>query len=398
MMLETDGVGLCAHFKRSKTLDELREDERHKGEAAKSKLATADRKAARERSPERVKQERNAKRAKTVAEKKAAKAAAVEKGVERPENTQAPDGLLSQDPGVNPNVTYTVHIVNGRKVRRRFTIGRWYKESGVTRLQKLTTGWLKGIQREQATLDEISLKTADHSNVRAHVRRYALVHRRLWDEKTKLRWSRGRFDTYVRKPASLDKFFNEIKADGPVTRNLYGDAQCASSIPGCKPAPRSLCRRRAAMAFGGEEAVDEYLTTQCCWKCGARTQPVAVEATDEERANGRRRRTVRGLVFCDSRTCGHFTNRDFQGAMNIMACGVGPRPAHLARTVQGVRRTDVRLTTTQENASFGGGGNAVPPYTAQLGHSHDVRSAHGPSIVNIVFVPPVSMAAWVSRF
>jgi len=153
--------------------------------------------------------------------------------------------------------------------------------------------------------------------------------------------ARGRLCTYVRKPQALYAFFKEFKADGPVTRNLYGAAQCSSTIRGTKPAPRSLCRRRAAMAFGGEESVDERLTTQCCWKCGARCQPVAYPATGLGEA-WRPRRVVRGLVFCDSRTCGRLTNRDFQGALN-MACGVGPRPEHMARTAVGVKRTDVRL-------------------------------------------------------
>jgi len=112
--------------------------------------------------------------------------------------------------------------------------------------------------------------------VREHIRRFALVRAALWNEKTKLRWARGRFGTYVRKPQALDAFFKEIKADGPATRNLYGAAQCSSTIRGTKPAPRS---RRAAMAFGGEEAVDEHLSTQCCWKCGARCQLVAYPAT-----------------------------------------------------------------------------------------------------------------------
>ena len=67
----------------------------------------------------------------------------------------------------------------------------------------------------------------------------------------------------------------------------------------------------------------------------------------------RARRVVRGLVFCDSRTCGRFTDRDFQGALNIMACGLGPRPEHMARTAVGVKRTDVRLLWLSENADFG---------------------------------------------
>jgi len=55
------------------------------------------------------------------------------------------DGALSHDPSNNPNVTYTVHIVAGKKIRRRFTIGRC-KDSGVKALQRHTAGWLEGVQ------------------------------------------------------------------------------------------------------------------------------------------------------------------------------------------------------------------------------------------------------------
>ena len=94
--------------------------------------------------------------------------------------------------------------------------------------------------------------------------------------------------------------------------------------------------------------MDEHLTTQCCWKCGVLCQPVAYPVTA-----WRSRCVVRGLVFCDSRTCGYFSNRDFQGALNIMVCGVGPRPEHMARTAVGVKRTDCRLLRPAENAGFG---------------------------------------------
>ena len=205
------------------------------------------------------------------------------------------------------------------------------------RLQQRTAIWLAGVQAQQDRIDEISLKTADHWAVRAHIRRYAKVHEALWDEKSKARWARGRLDTYIRKPKALDAYFKQIKEDGPVKRSYYGDASIAPGIRGCRPAPNNLCLRRARMAFAcGTTMVDEYLTTQCCWKCHARTQPVA------SLVEGRVRR-VRGLVFCDSRTCGCLTNRDFQGARNILACGIGPRPSQLTRTAVSHRRTDARM-------------------------------------------------------
>ena len=380
-MVETDGVALCVHFKRFKTADELLHDLRRKEAKQTSMLATAEKKAARDRSPERLQREfKDAKdrrkaereiekdRAKREAAEQRAKEAARLKAMTKEQRaeekqrlkdeaklakeqaklakeTYAPsykDGDLSEDPGVSPNVTYTVHIVKGKKVRRRFTIGRYNHENGVKRLQHRTGVWLQNVQKEQATLDEVSVKTASHTDVRVHVRRYAAVHAALWDEKTKSRWARGRFDTYVRKPAAVDAFYKEVKRDGPVKRHFYGDASMSSTIAGCKPAPVSLCLKRSRMAFQetGTTMVDEHLTTQCCWKCLERTRPVAscVEG---------RRRVVRGLVFCDSRTCGCLTNRDFNGAMNIMACGAGPRPRQLARTpVVGTKRTDVRTVIT----------------------------------------------------
>ena len=369
-MVETDGVAMCAHFKRPKTDEEIAAMKAKQDELSKNKVVAAEKKAARERSPERVEREfAEAKAAKKLAAKKRnaekAKArrdagkkgtkdgppAAENKGdrnnkASKKEDVPVPravlkDGDLSQDPGNNPNVTYTVHIVNGQPIRRRFTIGRYYTEGGVKKHQHNTSRWMQRVQAEQDSIDEISLKTSVHDCVRAHIQRFVTPETSdaLWDEKTKSRWARGRFDTYVRKPKALDKFFKEIKKDGPVLRSFYGGASCSSCIPGTKPAPKTLCLRRAKMAFPGTTMVDEYLTTQCCWKCHGLTQPVAHMV-------GGHVKTVRGLVYCDSSTCGCFRDRDFQGAMNIMACGVGPRPTELAHTEGHVRRTDRRFISS----------------------------------------------------
>jgi hypothetical protein len=60
---------------------------------------------------------------------------------------------------------------------------------------------------------------------------------------------------------------------------------------------------------------------------------------DEEREINRNERKywkndkmVRGLRFCDSKTCGCLIDRDFQGAMNIMACGLAKKEALFAHT------------------------------------------------------------------
>ena len=329
-MVETDGVAMCAHFLRPKTDAELESVATKKENRARTRLEAATRKAERERSPERVKRERNAKRVKTIAEKKAAKKLSAATPLPPPaaSRPQHRHGDVGIDPGVSPNVAYAVHILHGKVKRRRFTIGRYYHDSGVKKLQAQTQVWLRGVQAAQSTVDDISIKTSEHASVRAHIRRYALVHRELWDEKTKARWARGRLGTYIRKPAALDAFYRQLKADGPVHRNFYGDGNMSTNLRGCKPAPNTLCLRRAKIAFKETVLVDEFLTTQCCWACLARTQPVS--SGDK---------VVRGLVYCSSNTCGCLTNRDFQGGMNVVACGAGPRPPQLSRSpVIGVRR------------------------------------------------------------
>ena len=170
----------------------------------------------------------------------------------------------------------------------------------------------------------------------------------IWLAKLARHWSRGRFDTYIGKPKAVDNFYRGIREDGPVIKHFDGAAKW-SHIKGCAVAPNNLIKWRSKMAFGGrQEEVDEYLTTQCCWKCHARTRPV-------ERCVHGKGRKVRGLVFCDSKTFCRLTNRDFQGAHNIGVCGQGPRPERLTRQAPGKCRNDVvALPLCQSMRCLGG--------------------------------------------
>lgn len=146
-----------------------------------------------------------------------------------------------------------------------------------------------------------------------------------------------------------DAFYREVRQHGPVTRHFFGNASFRATFKGCVPAPKTLVARRSRMAFLDTpfELVDEYLTTQCCWRCRKRTQPVTCNGA------GRQDRVVRGLVFY-SRTCGRFTDRDFQGALNIGFCGIGPRPTQLDRNKNtGKRRRDARVIPAKSSHQCG---------------------------------------------
>ena len=254
--IETDGVACSIHFTRDRTQAEIAEANRRASDKAARKQATLERKATRARSPERMKQELAAKRKTAAAQKRKMKQEPPPPPPPAPVDPHwhapcPPDGTLGEDPGVSPNVTYTVHMVNGQRKRRRFTVGRYYSEGGVKRLQARTATWLSGIQAEQDTLTDVHLKTANWETLQEHVLAFAEVHSTIWREKTKSRWARGRFDTYIRKPQAVDRFYSEVAADGPVTRHFFGNGSFRATYKGCLPAPKTLVARRSKMAFPG---------------------------------------------------------------------------------------------------------------------------------------------------
>ena len=332
--ITTNGVVACFHFKRRKSSVEIQRSQDAKLQKRALKEAACARSKWRKAKPEAARAETNAKRSATLAEKKTRRK---DPPLEPFDSSEAPEllsGTLSEDPGNSPNITYTVHSVAGKLFRRRFTIGRWYTESGVKEHQKNAARWVQSIQVEQAYVDAISIKTASRGQLLEHAQRFAEVGPAIWSEKLGRRWARGRFNISIGKPKSIDSFYRQVGSDGPVQRHFYGAAKW-SHIKGCAVAPNNMIRQRSKMAFQGRQVcVDEHLTTQCCWKCQARTRPV-------ERVSHGKTRKVRGLVFCDSKTCGFFlTNRDFQGAYNIGVCGQGPRPTRLTRQAPGKRRLD----------------------------------------------------------
>jgi len=167
----------------------------------------------------------------------------------------------------------------------------------------------------------------------------------LWKEMTHPRYAQARLDTYIRTPQALDEFLDEVeaKAGCEIRRVFYGNGSWAPSGRGREGAPVKAVLKRWELRFGSRlTMVDEYLTSQCCYVCGARTQRVACK-------DGKKK-DVRGLMCCDSSTCSHKThfglvrgalrNRDKQGGTNVLTCGVAgkERPAHMTREGCGGKR------------------------------------------------------------
>lgn len=331
--ITTNGVAASVHFKRRKSEDEVSKMVQAEQEAKEKRMAAQSKSQWRKANPEAAKRETAQKRAATRAAKKERRNTPVPQPEPDAEHPRLMHGTLAEDPGNSPNITFTVHQVGDKLVRKRLTIGHWYTASGVRQHQANAQRWMAGIQEAQSYVDAISIKTSSRGQLLQHAQRFAEVADTIWSEKLKRRWARGRFDIFIRKPKVIDKFYKGIAEDGPVSRHYFGGAQWCH-LKGCTVAPNTMVRKRSKMAFANkQDIVDEHLTTQCCWKCHARTRPV-------KRLVGGKWSKVRGLVFCDSKTCGCLTNRDFQGGFNIGVCGQGPRPYLLTRQAPGKRRND----------------------------------------------------------
>jgi hypothetical protein len=389
-MLDVDGVCGCVHFKTKKSDAELAAMERKKADIAAATEAKAARKLFQAEHPEKAEAELKAKRKAAAAARAAVKtekrevatAATEAKGLGHPASTEyePPDlreGESSSDPGTNPNVLYTVYKKDGKIKRANLTIGQYYTDSGVRSVKKQAEKLMKQIHAEQTYVDEVSHRSPTLYAFTMHIERYLQVYDVLWKQKLRRVWARGRFRTYIGKPMAQDAYYRKLKADGAGIRKAYiGGGRWSPSQKGRETGPVDLVSRRfrryhskvvkrpfvkADSSVGvvcevesHAVTVDEHLTSQCCWKCGCRTRPVyeRVEHDVETREMNRREgevwkndKMVRGLRFCDSKSCGCLIDRDFQGAMNILACGMAEeegrdRPHHLTRESRATKRTD----------------------------------------------------------
>lgn len=415
-LVSTDGVSLNVHFRRPMSSLEIKEKEeaieKAKAKRAEAELNKMSRLAARdekERAREAKKLEQEQKRmeaerlkeektrykalmeelkvsdpaehkrlkAKHAAEQKAAREAKPKREKREKAEAVAPKeyvpptlqrGEVAVDPG-GSTLFYVVGLgVDGYVKRMRFTKGRYSVDSGMRKHKKNSEWWNKRLTGSNDGVEHLykaSSKTSSMTKFMEHVSSLSKVYGELWSEYTKKRWARGRLDVYIRKPQAIDRFLQEVEAAyGDIKVVHYGGATWSPSGKGRETMPVCAARKRWVLRLGSiVNIVDEYLTTQCCYKCGARTRPV------REKDGENRSKEVRGLRCCESSKCGTLTkgkfrgalvDRDLQGAMNIMACGKAgkDRPSHLTRQGASDKLTEgVLVRCKRRNTCLGG----VPP-------------------------------------
>lgn len=279
--VQTDGVSMCVHFQRPKTV--LDESLKMKGKKGGQYLA-------------------------------------------QNENIVIGDGdrVIAIDPG-RTNIIYAVEIIDGHPKVYILTRNHYYAESGIFKARKQTEKWIKGIKNELDTLSRLSIKDISMSSFNEYVVAYTEHYDALWTELSQTKWSRQRLRLYAGKQRVVETFFNRMKyGDG----NQKGKRIVLAYGTGCNvssgkyelsvPVTRifKMCLQRFLVKM-----TDEYRSTKVSYEDDSILENVVRKDTNQK---------LRGLLWCSSTNINKFVNRDFNAAMNILRCATSAeRPQSL---------------------------------------------------------------------
>ena len=284
--IETDGVSLCTHFTKPKTIILNKEDQKRKKEEEfnKERLATA--------------------------------------------------RVLGVDPG-RSNILYVVED----KTQRIYKLTRkqYYQESGINKCKRHAQKWQTSNLYLQLANKDLSKNSSKGVSVDEHfkfVDTYMNHQDVLWSEYLKPRWGRQSLRVYGGKKKVFATFCNTIKKDdieGKETIIGYGNA-------GVKPGGKFEMAVPTGRAF--KEIKDRFATLPICEFRTTITSHVdesilqKIVYKQSPRKNENKKSALRGLLWClnppsnkqekdnnsQKGSDGCFVDRDFNAAMNILKC------------------------------------------------------------------------------
>jgi hypothetical protein len=238
------------------------------------------------------------------------------------------DRVIAIDPG-RSNIFYAVEkLPNGEVKRWKLTRAQYYHDAGMSQARHQTQVWLSSIQESLAELSTVSTKGAHVADHESYLAVLQQQYDTLWTEALKPRWARQRLRLYGGKKRVFAAFFKQLKSPETDERRTLVAFGAGSFCPGgagetSVPTTRAFreCRSRFVT-----KVIDEFRTTKIHWETDRLLHKVGKKSSP--------RTTVRGLLWCGPTISseGKFVNRDLNGAMNILRCAVGERPAMLRRS------------------------------------------------------------------
>jgi hypothetical protein len=227
--------------------------------------------------------------------------------------------VIANDPGRKTLFYGVEELASGGIKTYIFSRNKFYDESGSTRATKKCNKWnekyLKNELAELSTTNSRSLYLKDFLCYTGVINKY---YNTFWDEYSKKKYSRQRFNLYSNKKRSYDNFFKSL--DDNSGRQLviaFGDAGFASTAKHELAAPTTTLEKECKKWYKVIK-VDEFRTTQLYCDTGAILTKIKEHSlTKDGKAYVK---TIRGLLMSKTSKFCKFIDRDLNAAKNIMKC------------------------------------------------------------------------------
>jgi len=161
----------------------------------------------------------------------------------------------------------------------RFSIARYYRESGIMNARKKIESWNSGMKDHLEALSEVTSRGADFDAFRKFMEVRIAHWDALWEEYTERRWARLRMNLYNGKQRAFANFFNQLSAlkeDEGQRLVLAYEAGRWKTYKGTTPAPKTRVYKERARRFV-TVPVDEFQTTYIRHELGCTLQRVEME-------------------------------------------------------------------------------------------------------------------------
>ena len=144
----------------------------------------------------------------------------------------------------------------------------YYQDSGYTKTLKQANQWNLEIQDSLESLSKVSPKTIQSNEWDAYQKCIETHYDVLWNQYTTRKWGRSRMNTYSGKRRTLDTFFSSFQKKGEETPVIaFGAAKFNPTSKHELSAPTTYISKRCSQHYE-THFIDEYNTSKMCSCCG----------------------------------------------------------------------------------------------------------------------------------
>lgn len=216
--------------------------------------------------------------------------------------------VIGNDPG-RVNLFYGAEKLEENSYKYyKLSRKQFYHESGVFKARISSEKWNSKIQEKLNLLSFTDKKSVSKSEFLKYTSTVIGNYDTFWGHFSQKKWARQRFRLYSGKQKCYANFFNNLK-DVSSDKELviaYGDAGFSSTCKNEVSAPTTKIKSECMKRFK-TVSIDEFRTT----KIHSRTNTLLEKVKTEEN------KEVRGLLWCSSTTDSKFVNRDKNAAENM---------------------------------------------------------------------------------